>query len=472
MRTIPRLVIGGAHSGVGKSSVSLALVAALCRRGLQVQTFKVGPDYLDPGHLARLSGRPCYNLDGWMSDEGYVRQLFYDACVDADIAIVEGVMGLFDGSSATSLQGSTAQIAGWLQAQVLLVVNAHGMARSIAALVQGYAGFDPAVRIGGVVANMCGSASHGELLSQALAAARLPPLLGAIHRDDFPDLPSRHLGLVSAEEFEWDTELCNRLGAVAEARIDLDHLMTLVAAGESPEGHPATVNRPEAGHLRIGIARDAAFQFYYPDLFDALEKRGVELCFFSPLEDGSVPLGCDALYLGGGYPEVHAETLSANRSMLQSVADFCRSERPVYAECGGLIYLSLGVERDDRRWPLVGLLPSWAHLLEKRKALGYVEATLQRPSLFGDCETRLRGHEFHYSELCSDPIGVDGWQSAYRLKQNRSGNCRDEGYQKGLVLASYAHLHLVSQPQAIDAFVQKMRRAKAARNEATQEREG
>jgi len=460
LKTIPRLVIGGAHSGVGKSSVALALVAALRKRGLKVQTFKVGPDYLDPGHLARLSGRPCYNLDGWMSDENYVRQLFHGACADVDIAIIEGVMGLFDGSSSNNLDGSTAQIASWLQAQVLLVVNAHGMARSIAALVQGYTEFDPAVQVGGVIANMCGSVSHGELLSQALDAAQLPPLFGAIHRADFPALPSRHLGLVSADEFDWNTELCNSLSAVAEDRIDLDRLLTLVEPAEDVVGRPLTAQKVAGENLRIGIARDAAFQFYYPDLFDALKKRGVELCFFSPLCESKIPQGCDALYLGGGYPEVHAESLSENRSMLQSVAAFCQSGRPVYAECGGLIYLSYGVEIDARRWPLVGVLPSWARMLEKRKTLGYVEATLHRPTLFGDCETRLRGHEFHYSELSSDPIGVDGWQSAYSLRQNRSGNCCDEGYQRGLVLASYAHLHLASQPQALDAFIEKIRRFK------------
>jgi cobyrinic acid a,c-diamide synthase len=463
LKPIPRLVIGGAHSGVGKSSVALALVAALRKRGLKVQTFKVGPDYLDPSHLTRLSGRPCYNLDGWMSDEIYVRQLFHDACADADIAIIEGVMGLFDGSNSNSLDGSTAQIASWLQGQVLLVVNAHGMARSIAALVQGYAEFDPTVQVGGVIANMCGSVSHGELLRQALDGAQLPPLFGAIHRDDFPALPSRHLGLVSADEFGWDTELCRRLREVAEDRIDIDRLLTPVVATEGPVGYPSAgqnVANIAGEKLRIGIARDTAFQFYYPDLFDELKKRSVELCFFSPLCDSCVPQGCDALYLGGGYPEVHADILSENKRMLRSVAEFCHSGKPVYAECGGLIYLSHGVEIDGRRWPLVGILPSWAQMLEKRKALGYVEATLQRPALFGGCEIRLRGHEFHYSELSSDPIGIDGWQSAYQLKQNRSGICRDEGYQKGQILASYAHLHLASQPQALDAFIERIRRVK------------
>ncbi|MCD6525577.1 MAG: cobyrinate a,c-diamide synthase [Desulfuromonas sp.] len=459
---IPRLIIGGAHSSVGKSSVTLALIAALTQRGLKVQTFKVGPDYLDPSHLSRVSGRPCYNLDGWMCDEGYVRQLFNQACSDAanpaDIAIVEGVMGLFDGSSPSSLQGSTAQIASWLDAPVLLVVKAHGMARSIAALVHGYANFEPEVKIGAVIANMCGSASHGQLLSKALEAASLPPLAGAIPRGALPPLPSRHLGLVSAAETDWNDTLIKQLADAAAQHLDLDQLLNQ-ASNATPLNSNVT-NSPtnnSAHGLRIAIARDAAFQFYYPDLFAALEQRGAELCFFSPLTDAALPTECDALYLGGGYPEVHSERLARNTPMLQAVRNFCASGRPVYAECGGLIYLSQGVESADQSWPLTGILPCWARLLEKRKALGYVEASLQQPSLFGDCGSQLRGHEFHYSELCSDPIAVDGWQAAYSLKQNRSGNCHAEGYQKGNVLASYAHLHLASQPQAVDTFIDKIR---------------
>ncbi len=456
MREIPRLVIAGSQSGVGKSSVTLALVAALRQRGLQVQTFKVGPDYLDPGHLARLSERPCYNLDGWMASEDYCRQLFYDACSGADIAIVEGVMGLFDGSSAESRQGSTAEIASWLNAPVLLVVNAHGMARSIAAIVHGFASFDPEVIVGGVIANMCGSDSHGQWLRQALEGAALPPLLGVFKRNDFPALSSRHLGLVSVEETAWSESLIERLCTVAQVGFDVDGVLAQAAvAGESEDALGQAVPVTGKG-LRLAVARDAAFQFYYADLFDALEKRGLQLCFFSPLDDETVSQDCDALFLGGGYPEVYAEALSTNHEMSRSVADYCRSGKPVYAECGGLIYLSQGVEVDGKRWPLIGMIPSWARMLEKRKALGYVEATLQSPTLLGEVGICLRGHEFHYSELCDDPIGKDGWQAAYQLKQNRSGKCRDEGYQKGNVLASYAHLHLASQPQALDALIAKM----------------
>lgn len=454
--SIPSLVVAGSQSGVGKSSLTLALVAALKRRGMRVQTFKVGPDYLDPGHLARVSGRPCYNLDAWMCGEAYVRQLFRQAASDADIAIVEGVMGLFDGSRADRLEGSTAQIACWLQAPVLLVVNAHGMARSIAALVHGFGSFEPQLKLAGVLANMCGSKSHGQWLRQALTEAQLPPLLGVIERGAFPELPSRHLGLVSAAETVWSDELIAQLATVAEQGIALPELLEQATAAApllADTFAPTEVGRYD---LRIGIAEDAAFQFYYPDLFLELEQRGVELCRFSPLDDRELPSDCDMLYFGGGYPELHAESLAGNSSMLQAVRNFCASGRPVYAECGGLIYLSQGIENDGRRWPLVGALPSWAQLLNKRKTLGYVEVTLQQPSLFGDCGVQLRGHEFHYSELCSDPLAGDDWQSAYRLRQNRSGRCRDEGYQAGNILASYAHLHLASQPQALDNLLARV----------------
>lgn len=462
MKSTPCLVIGGAHSSVGKSSVTLALIAALRQRGLKVQTFKVGPDYLDPSHHSRVSGRPCYNLDGWMCNEEYVQQLFHRHCADADIAIVEGVMGLFDGSSPTTLQGSTAQIATWLNAAVLLVVKAHGMSRSLAALVKGFATFEEDVNITAVIANMCGSASHGQLLAKALEGANLPPLIGAIPRGALPPLPSRHLGLISADETDWTDSLIDQLAASANNYLDLDQLLIQTTHCSEKQGqfHDDKTKVPTPSGIRIAVARDTAFQFYYHDLFKALEQRGIELCFFSPLNDNIMPHQCDALYLGGGYPETHAQTLANNSTMLQSIRAFCMSDRPVYAECGGLIYLSKGVEADQQRFRFAGILPCWARMLDKRKALGYVEVTLQTPSLFGEIGTTLRGHEFHYSELCSDPIGIDGWHAAYQVKQNRSGNCHDEGYQKGNVLASYAHLHLASRPEALDAFLERILRVK------------
>ncbi|MDY0184369.1 MAG: cobyrinate a,c-diamide synthase [Desulfuromonadaceae bacterium] len=478
MSTCPRLVIAGSHSGVGKSSLTLALVAALKQRGLQVQTFKVGPDYLDPGHLSRVSGRPCYNLDGWMCGHAYVSRLFAERSATADIAIIEGVMGLFDGSSPTALEGSTAQIAAWLKAPVALVVNSHGMARSLAALVHGYATFEPSISLAGVIANFCGSASHATLLAQALQAADLPPLFGSMPRNSLPTLPSRHLGLVSAAETCWNASLIQQLVTAAEQHLDLDHLLQQArsAASIAPTTSAPTTSAPVSttavDTVHLGVARDAAFQFYYPDLFDALQQRGVQLHFFSPLEDTELPAACDGLYLGGGYPEEYVEQLSTNGSMRASIRAFCTSGRPVYAECGGLVYLSQGLEKGDgksqettgeqagKRWPLVGVIPSWTRMRSRRKCLGYMEATLQQPSIFGCTGTKLRGHEFHYSELCNDPLESQDWHAAYRVRTNRDNSWRDEGYCRGQVLASYIHLHLASAPEALDGFVAALRKCR------------
>lgn len=455
MSSCARLVIAGSHSGVGKSSLTLALVAALRQRGLKVQTFKVGPDYLDPGHLARVSGRPCYNLDAWMCGRDYVTRLFAEHSASAEIAIIEGVMGLFDGSSPTSLDGSTAQISTWLQAPVALVVNSHGMARSLAAMVHGYASFETNITLAGVIANFCGSDSHATLLTEALQAANLPPLLGAVPRNALPALPSRHLGLISATETPWSDSIIRQLSTAAEQHLNLD---LLLQEAQNAPALPCIAQLPPietiaAGTVRLAIARDAAFQFYYQDLFDALGKRGVEVRFFSPLEDEELPADCAGLVLGGGYPEEHAERLCANHSMLNSIRDFCACGRLVYAECGGLMYLSQGLVEDGKTFPMLGILPAWTRMRTRRKRLGYMDVTLQQPTLFGAIGTQLRGHEFHYSELCTDPLQHPQWQAAYQVCANRDGVMHEEGYSRGRILASYVHLHLASNPEALNRFV-------------------
>jgi cobyrinic acid a,c-diamide synthase len=454
-RFLPRVVVAGTQSGVGKTSVSLALVAALKRRGLKVQTFKVGPDFLDPSHLTRASGRPCYNLDGWMTDRSYVRQLFNRATRDADLAVVEGAMGLFDGADPASNEGSTAEIARWLEAPVLLVVNAHGLARSIAALVKGYAEFDPRIRMAGVIANRSGTDRHRQWLAASLEAADGPPLLGAIPRGAFPSLPSRHLGLVTADAQNLSAPILDQLGAVFEKQVNLEQLIEKARqapALETPPGFPAPerFNAP----LRIGLARDPAFHFYYQDNLDALAERGVVWVPFSPLAEPGLPSDLDALYFGGGYPEEFAATLSENRLLADEIHRFAASGKPIYAECGGLMYLSQGIEsRDGGKFPLVGLLPFWTRMLERLKTLGYVEVRLDRTGLWGPPGTILRGHEFHYSEAVREPASTDGWQRAYHLKRRRADREEREGYQRDRILASYVHLHWASRPEAAAALI-------------------
>ena len=452
--TCPRIVIGGAGSGVGKTSLCLSMVSALRRRGLVVQTFKVGPDFLDPTYLALASDRPCYNLDGWMMGKRYILSLFKRATEGADIAVIEGVMGLFDGADPTTLEGSTAEIAKWLKAPVVLVVNSHGMARSIAALVGGYAGFEKGVRICSVLANQCGSERHALWMKDALRAVALPPLLGAMPRGALPPLPSRHLGLVTADRSNLSGTVIDGFAEAFARYASVDQVVKVagrqkLAAVEEPK------RAVSSKAVHIGMAHDAAFHFYYRDLIDELEFRGCKVHFFSPLADEGLPEGIQGLIIGGGYPEEHAETLAGNKGMLSAIAGFARSGRPVYAECGGLMYLSAGIRTAmGDRHSLAGLLPVWTQMLGRRKALGYVEVSLNEDSLWGRKGQTLRGHEFHYSELDGDPPdNSDDWRPLYTLQRRRSDAVEKEGYMRNRVTASYVHLHHASQPAAMDHFV-------------------
>ena len=447
------IVIAGTQSGVGKTSVSLALVAAIRRRGYRVQTFKVGPDFLDPSYLGLASGRPCYNLDGWMTDRDYVSRLFARGTENADIAIVEGVMGLFDGASPATLEGSTAEIAHWLKAPVILVANAHGMGRSLAAVVKGYASLEPEVKVAGVIANQCGSERHAAWLSDSLRSSSLPPLVGSIPRNAFPELTHRHLGLVTAHSGNLSGPVLDAFADAFKLHGSMEDLLQLTQRSPSLQGSSpkrVTFQKP----VRIGVAFDAAFHFYYQDLFDEMEMRGCELIRFSPIEDSSLPESLDGLYVGGGYPEEYAEALSANKRMLTDIRQFAASGCPVYAECGGLIYLSRDLERlDGKQYPLVGLLPVTTRMLERKKFLGYVEVSLKESSLWGSEGTTLRGHEFHYSELTGDPTANRDWKAVYRVRRPLSEAVVDEGFQCGRVLASYVHLHLASRPEAVEHFI-------------------
>ena len=453
-KSCPAIVVAGTHSGVGKTSVSLALTAALKKHGLTVQTFKVGPDFLDPTYLAIASGRQCYNLDGWMTGREYVRALFENKCEDADVAIIEGVMGLYDGADAATSDGSTAQIAEWLDAPVLLVLDSRGMARSIAAVVKGYCELEAGVEIFGVIANNRGSDRHAQWLKEALASASLPPLLGAIPKKAFPKLPARHLGLVPATAKNLTGTLLDELAQTIEKHADLDEIVNRLSLKKRDKGKPATNNGNGSKRVRIGIAFDCAFSFYYPDNLEAMQERGAELVRFSPVADKELPGGLDGLYIGGGYPELFADELMENVTMLDSIRTFAESGRPVYAECGGLVYLSKGVEtKDGKKYRFAGILPAWTRMRDRFSALGYVDITLTENSMFGSSGKKLRGHRFHYSELMEDPAKLPEWKTVYSLKRRLSDGELPEGYQHGNVLASYVHAHLASRPETIESFI-------------------
>jgi cobyrinic acid a,c-diamide synthase len=452
MGTFPRLVVAGVASGVGKTTVTVALARALRARGLRVAVFKCGPDYLDPTYHARAVEGPSHNLDGWMMGRDAVRATFTRAAAGADVAIVEGVMGLYDGAGPTTEAGSTAEIAKWLDAPVVLVVDAGGMARSFAAVVGGFAAFDAGVRLAGAIANRVGSRGHLDLLRAAL---RDPPVLGGLPRDAEHAFPERHLGLRTADELP--SSLLDAWGDTAGKWLAIDALLEVARSAPdlaSPEDAPRAA--PAARRCRLGVARDEAFHFYYEDNLRRLEALGAELVPFSPIHDAALP-AVDGLYLGGGYPEAHAAALEANAAMRAAVARFAG---PVYAECGGMMYLTQAiVTLEGARHAMVGVLPTEARMCGTLQALGYVEVETRADTLLGPAGTRFRGHQFRYSELAP---ALEGVETVYALRRRRADEVTREGYRVGNVLGSYVHAHWASNPQVAAAFVESCARASEA----------
>jgi cobyrinic acid a,c-diamide synthase len=446
------LVIAGTQSGVGKTTLTLGLLYALARRGLTVQPFKVGPDFIDPGHHTRAAGRVCRNLDGWMLSREANEALFRRQARGADVAVVEGVMGLFDGYDGASEAGSTAQMAKWLGLPVLLVVDARAMARSAAALVHGFASFDPGLNLAGVVFNRIGSPAHLEYLHQAMTSLPGVRCFGGLPRDQELAIPERHLGLATAEDHPLEDAYLGRLADRIEGHLDLDGLLEALPRRTLPEeSAPAA----EPASVRLGVARDQAFCFYYPENLELLASFGAELVPFSPLTDRELPAGLDGVYLGGGYPELYAEQLSANEALKQALRQGAAEGLPIYAECGGLMYLAREIlDLAGRSHPMAGVLPFTVRMLPRLKALGYREVTLTAPGLLGPIGTTARGHEFHYSEIVGEPIGVP---CVYRLTPRRGGAAVSEGYSANRVLASYVHLHFGSNPEVARHLVASCR---------------
>lgn len=456
------IVIAGTHSGCGKTTISLGLMAALVRRGLRVTPFKVGPDFIDPGHHARVAGAPSRNLDGWMLSREYNRKTFLAAAANADVAVVEGVMGLFDGYDGKTEAGSTAQMAKWLGLPVLLVVDARSMARSASALVQGFENFDPALRFAGVVFNHLGSPRHLDFLREALEGAVRMPCLGGMLREEAIAIPERHLGLVTREDHPLDDRGIGRLADRVEERLDLEKLLAGMPEIAGPATPKTGASKRPAGRVRIGVARDNAFCFYYPDNLEILEGCGAHLLSFSPTQDAGTPPDLDGIYLGGGYPELFAGQLAANEPMRRHIREHSVAAMPIYAECGGFMYL--GSELQDhqgRLHPMTGCFPFRTRMLPRLKALGYREVHLARKTLIGEGGDVIRGHEFHYSEMLAAPSTVE---AVYRIAGRDGMQQTMEGYTTRRTLGSYIHLHFGSAPQAAAAFVECCRAYRAERS--------
>lgn len=439
------IVIAGTASGVGKTTVASGLAGALRARGLRVQPFKTGPDYIDPTYLARAAGRPCRNLDTWMLPPAAVRELFARAMQDADIALVEGVMGMYDGSADGT--GSAAHLARLLGLQTVLVVDARAMAQSAAAVVLGFQRLDPDTRLAGVILNRIASPHHAALCADAILAATGLPVLGAVPRDADLAIPERHLGLVPDVESPAAQEWFDRLCAHIAAHVDLDALIEAATPIMPLSEEGLFPISPQPRSARIAIAQDEAFHFYYQDSLDLLLAWGAELVPFSPLADAAVPDGCGAVYIGGGFPELFGAALAANTPMQGSLRAVAARGIPVYGECGGLMYLGRSLtDFEGAHHTMTGLVPADSVMGGTRLTLGYREVESCGTPLLPAGE-RMRGHEFHWSAL-ETPPGTAG--AAYRVLDEDG---RADGFRAASVTATYVHAHLAARPDLAPNFV-------------------
>ena len=433
------MIVAGTHSGVGKTTIATGLMAALRARGHRVAPAKVGPDFIDPGYHSLACGRPGRNLDPWMSGPELIAPLAGRAALDSDLLVVEGVMGLFDGA-ADGTPSSTADVARLIDAPVVLVVDCSSQAGSVAALLHGFASFDPRVRLAGVVLNRLGSAGHETMVRDAIAAGPSPmPVVGALRRDDRLSWRDRHLGLIPvAEQPEAVGSSLALLAELVAESCDLELIESI--AMSAPRRDVADVPAPAVvGRARIAIAAGRAFTFSYPDNAEALRAAGAELIEFDPLSDAALPADIDGLVLGGGFPELMVEQLAANTGLLVDVRTRVAGGLVTWAECGGLLWLASSLDGHG----LAGVVGADA-VMTDRLTLGYRSAVLSVDSPLGPAGTELRGHEFHYSTI--SPPG-DAMALAGRFGSG------DAGFATPTLLASYLHVHLAARPDLAEHFV-------------------
>ncbi len=448
---IPRVVIGGTHSGVGKTSVAIGIMGALARKGRRVQGFKIGPDFLDTSFHTAVTGRPSRNLDSWMIPRKKIPSIFASGCQDADVAVVEGVMGVFDGIDGKSEIASTSEVAKVLKAPVILVIDAYGLAGSAAAVVLGYKNLDPGLRLEGVVLNRVAGDAHAEMCRDAIKRHSGVPVLGAIPVNRDVMLPERHLGLVSATEMG-QGKILDAIVDLVESHVDLERVEKVAeSAGELAVPKKQSLRTDvEQGQTVIAVARDQAFNFYYQENLDRLAQAGGRLKFFSPLDDQRVPEDAKGLYIGGGYPEVYAKGLSANRSMLDSIKKCAEDEMPIYAECGGLMYLTESIQGlDGVEHETVGLLEAKTSMV-KRLTLSYTLAKATRPNILTSKGRTVRGHEFHFSSVRDVPQDAE---FAYELERGVGVGDGRDGWTCYNTLASYMHTNFASDERMAKSFL-------------------
>ena len=448
---LPRIVVAAVSSGCGKTTVVTGLLSALRQKGLKVQSYKVGPDYIDPGYHRLASGYPAHNLDSWLMPEDKLREIFIRTSKEADISVVEGVMGLYDGGR--SGVSSTAEIAKLLDAPVVLVIDAKSMGASAAAIALGFREYDQQVKLAGVILNRLGSDTHRLMIEKAMQEIGIP-VLGAIKRDDSLAMPERHLGLLPVEENQRELEAVEAIGRAVVSQTDLVSIIRLAdKAGEMELADDSNAVTEDDKNVTIAVARDDAFSFYYPESLRILEKSGARIILFSPLKDKELPF-CDGVILGGGFPEMFAEALRCNYTMLESIKNAAESGMPIYSECGGFMYLTQAmIDFDGIEHPMAGVLPCRVQMNKKLQMVGYVSAEMNTDTVLGPKGTRLHGHEFHFSsEIIQEK---DCRDRAFTFTRMRNNAVYQAGYAWKNVLGSYLHLHFAGCPEAADYFVEK-----------------
>ncbi len=455
------LYISAAHKSSGKTTLSIGLTRALVERGIDLQTFKKGPDYIDPLWLTAASGRPCYNLDFYTQSRDEIRDSFVRHMAGREMALIEGNKGLYDGLDIEG-SNSNAAMAVFLEVPVVLVINCRGMTRGIAPLLQGYQAFDPQVRIAGVILNFVGGARHESKLRQVVEYYTDIPILGAVQADDRLRIDERHLGLIPSNESESSERMIRLLAQTVEQDIDMDRLLNIAREGATRLPSPPTQSAPYSPPgraVRIGYAKDKAFGFYYPDDLERMVELGAELVPFDTLSDTALPV-VDGLFIGGGFPETAMDELEANSPMRSAIADFIEAGGPVYAECGGLMYLTRSLSWQGKKCRMVGIIPADTVMHEKPQGRGYVQLEDRGsgpwpPHRSDGVDRVIQAHEFHYSSL----MGLDDDDShfAYRVLRGTGIDGRNDGYFYKNLLASYTHMRNVGGNDWVDRFLARVR---------------
>ena len=441
-------VLAATRSGDGKTTIASGIMAALIRRGLVVQPYKVGPDYIDPAFHTGICQRPSINLDTWMVSGDLVKWSYHWYGSDADAAVVEGVMGLFDGGEDPRRTGSTAEVAARLQLPVVLIIDAAKMAGSAAALVSGYAGFYPGVQVRAVIANRVASTRHYRRVKDAIESHTGIPVIGGILRDEHLSIPERHLGLTPVSEYGAISAWNERVGQVIESSLDLDQLLELTRNETLPPQLSMTeqLELTPGRRIKIAVARDEAFHFYYEDNLRLLAALGAEIIEFSPIHDPQLPPEVRGLYIGGGFPEMYIDQLAANQSMHRSIREAYQRGMPMIAECGGLVYLAQSFTA-EKQYPLVGLVPADIRIGSRLAAMGYRRAVFGQSTVLGPAGMTLRGHEFHYT-YAQSPGG-----EAVQLFDSGGREITNDSYASKNLFASYMHFHFFSNPSALTSFL-------------------